>query len=70
MYKIMNTLSQNRKKIIAEVLEDLELLKNNPLLNQYAVNENIAFFEATKSILSSRNADSDIRFFSTQEGLE
>lgn len=52
MYKIMNTLSQNRKKIIAEVLEDLELLKNNPSINQYAINENIAFFEATKSIFS------------------
>lgn len=52
MYKIVNIISQNRKKIIAEVLKDLELLKNNPLLNQYAVNENIAFFEATKSILS------------------
>lgn len=52
MYKIMNTLPQNRKKIIAEVLKDLELLKNNPSINQYAINENIAFFEATKSIFS------------------
>lgn len=47
----MNTTSQNRKESIDEVLKDLELLKNNSKINQYAINENIVFFEATKSIL-------------------
>lgn len=46
----MNINSQDRKEIIGEVLNDLELLKNDSSLNQYAINENIAFFDATKSI--------------------
>lgn len=46
----MNISSNNRKKIIEEVLNDLESLKNDPSLNQYAIDENIAFFDATKSI--------------------
>lgn len=47
----MNTIFKNRKETIDEVLKDLELLKNKLNFNQYAINENIAFFEATKSIL-------------------
>lgn len=46
----MNAIFKNRKEIIDEVLKDLELLKNKPDFNQYAINENIVFFEATKSI--------------------
>lgn len=46
-----NHKSQSRKEIIEEILSDLRMLKNDTHFNQYAINENIVFFEATKSIL-------------------
>lgn len=46
----MNATFKNRRELIEEVLIDVKLLKNDSSLNQYAINENIAFFEATKSI--------------------
>lgn len=41
---------KNRKEIIKEVLNDLKLLQSNNSINQYAVEENINFFKASKSI--------------------
>ena len=41
---------KNRKEIIKEVLNHLKLLQSNNSINQYAVEENINFFKASKSI--------------------
>lgn len=43
-------LTPKRQETISDVIKDLELLKNNSKSNQYAIDENIAFFEAIKSI--------------------
>lgn len=43
-------LTSKRQETISDVIKDLELLKNNSKSNQYAIDENIAFFEAIKSI--------------------
>jgi SAM-dependent methyltransferase len=41
----------NRKSWINEILKELNVLKNNcPLSNRYALEENIAFFQAAKTI--------------------
>ena len=47
----ISSINYKRKELIDEVLNDLKSLKNDSSLNQYAINENIAFFEATKSFL-------------------
>lgn len=43
---------KNRKEIIKEVLDDLQLLQSSNSSNQYAVEENIIFFKACKSIFA------------------
>lgn len=43
---------KNRKEIIAEALNDLKLLQSNSRINQYAIQENIDFFKANKSIFT------------------
>lgn len=43
---------KNRKEIIKEVLNDLRSLQSSKSVNQYAVEENINFFKACKSIFA------------------
>jgi hypothetical protein len=43
----------NRKSRINEILKELNVLKNNcPLSNRYAMEENIAFFQAAKTVFA------------------
>jgi len=51
MNNLLSEIPSDRKEIISHVLKDLEILKNNPSFqNTYAIQENIAFFEAIKSL--------------------
>lgn len=43
-------MSLNRSQIINDVLDELDALKNNHFLNEYALQENVLFFKATQSI--------------------
>lgn len=46
----MKVLIQKRQEVIDSVKKDLESLRNNSKLNRYAIDENIAFFDAIRSI--------------------
>ncbi len=41
---------KDRKQLLGEIIRDLEDLKKRGFENQYAIDENIKFFEAIKSL--------------------
>ena len=48
---ILHAKIKDRKRVLDEIIRDLEDLKKRGFENQYAIDENIKFFEALKSLL-------------------